>query len=797
MENNIVVDEEIDIFVSENVKLDNVKNETEKNVWNKALKYSFAALIFLVPVFALPYTIFPLEINKAILTFTGIAIIAILWLINFIQKGEIKIPKSFIFLNLFLLVLVYFFSSIFSDNRTLSLIGEGYNLDSFSSIALFSFLALITAFYFSESNRVISLFYSLFASSIFIFIFQFMRTLFDINILPFNIFPLKTSNLFGSWNELGIFFGLTALLSSVFLKFLNKKKKFFGIVLLFSLLGVAIVNFKMVWIVFAVLSFMFLIYIFSTSKDTRSFAGMPLILFIISVLFIFLSPVIGSFLNSANINYVEIRPSWSGTFDIIKNSLKADPFLGSGPGTFVYNWLNFKPQSLNLTQFWSARFNYGVGFIPSLFATSGILGSALWISFLILLILQFLKVLGNGEDTKTEGNSLVFASFFASVYLWVFNVIYVPSFTLTFLAFLFTGILIAELSRKGKIKTWKINFLSEPKIKFLASISVLIIIVASLGIFYVFSKKYTASYYFAKKVSSFNLNNDSDLAKVENNFLKAVNFDPQDRYFRGLTEIGLLKMQRTLNNTSLSPDELRAEFQKNLSAAIQYAQSAINANKLDSLNWVNLAKVYELVIPLKIEGASKLALNNYTEATKRDPYNPDNFIAEARILIQENNLKDAKSALQKAIALKPDYAIPIFTLAQVEAATGNLDEAINKTKDTYFLTPNDIGVLFQLGLLYYQKQDFENAKIVFEKTISLNPNYSNAMYFLGLIYDKEERKQDAITVFTKIEELNSNNQEIKIILTNLKNGKKALDSIVPPNPSPEKRQNPPVKETER
>lgn len=788
MENKIttnIANEENDVFV-----FNDAETKIGISVWDKALKYAFIALTFLVPVFVLPFTIFPLEINKAFLSFMGIAVIAVLWLINFIQKGKVKIPKSVVLLNLFLLVLVYFFSSVFSENRALSLIGEGYNLDSFSSIALFSFLALLTAFFFSESNGAVSLFYSLFISSIVVFVFQFMRTVFDANILPFNIFSSKTSNLFGAWNELGIFFGLTALLSSVFLKVLGKKKIFFGTVLFLSLLGIMVVNFKTVWLALAVFSLIFLIYIFSSSKDTRSFASLPLIVFIVSVLFVFLNPVVGSFLTSANLNYIEVRPSWSGTFDIIKNSLKAAPFLGSGPGTFVYNWLNYRPQAINLTQFWSARFNYGVGFVPSLFATSGILSILLWLCFFVLLILQFLKVLVNNDDEDNESKSLILASFFASLYLWVFNIIYVPSFTLTFLAFLFTGLLIAEFSRKGRIRIWKINFLSEPKIKFAASLFVLIIIVASLGIFYIFSKKYAASYYFAKGISSFNT--DSDLAKAENTMLKAVNFDPQDRYFRGLTEIGLLKMQRTVNNSSLPADDLRTEFQRNLSAAIQYAQLAISANNLDPLNWINMAKVYESVMPLKIEGASNLALNNYMEAAKRDPNNPDNFIAEARVLMQENNLPEAKNALQKAIALKPDYAVPIFTLAQVEAASGNLEEAIKRTKDTYFLAPNDIGVLFQLGLLYYQKQDIENAKIVFEKTVSLNSNYSNAMYFLGLIYDKEGKKEDAIKVFERIEELNPDNQEIKIILSNLRKGKNALESIVPPGPSPEKRQNPPV-----
>jgi len=59
----------------------------------------------------------------------------------------------------------------------------------------------------------------------------------------------------------------------------------------------------------------------------------------------------------------------------------------------------------------------------------------------------------------------------------------------------------------------------------------------------------------------------------------------------------------------------------------------------------------------------------------------------------------------------------------------------------------------------------------------LDKNYSNARYFLGLIYDKEENKEKAIEQFTKIAELNPDNEEVKKILTNLREGKSALEGI--------------------
>lgn len=769
---------------------DSVTLIIEKNeIWGKIAKYIFAVTVFLLPIFVLPFTISPIEINKAFLIFIGTALSAVFWLISFIQNGEIKIPKSSVILMFLLLPLGYLISSIFSDLRSLSLIGEGFGIDSFSTIALLSFTGILSAFLFRKKKDIFLFFKAIFASFLVLFVFQFVKVVFNFNIIPWNIFASKISNLFGTWNELGIFFGLLVLVSMIYLNFFGKNKIFTSSVFALSLLSLAVINFRIIWIALAVFSLLFLIYIFSNSKDTRSFASLPLVVFIISILFIFLNPLIGDLLTSTNLSYIEVRPSWPGTFDIIKNSLNENPVLGSGPGTFQYNWLLYKPQSINLTQFWAVRFNYGIGLIPSLFVTSGLISILLWTAFFLIFLYQFLKILNFKEN---EPNCFAVVAFFAAAYLWLFSIIYVPTFALFALAFIFTGIFIGEIVKDKKIKVLNINFLGDPKIKFLASLAVLLIITSSLGIFYLFTKKYISSYYFAKGLQVFN--SESNIKKSEDYVLRSQNLDSQDRYLRALTEIGLIKMQAIFNNTSIPPDELRAQFQNNLSATIQYAQKAVSLNNIEPLNAFNLAKVYEAVIPLKIEGASNLAISNYSFAAKRDPFNPDYLIAMARINIQENKLDQARNLLKDAINLKPDYAVSNFMLAQVEAGSGNLEEAIKKTKDTYFLAPNDIGVLFQLGLLYYQNKEYANAKTVFEKSVSLNENYSNARYFLGLIYDIEGKKAEALREFEKIASLNPENTEVKKIINNLKEGKSALNSIVPPGPSPETRNNPPVEQ---
>ena len=133
-----------------------------------------------------------------------------------------------------------------------------------------------------------------------------------------------------------------------------------------------------------------------------------------------------------------------------------------------------------------------------------------------------------------------------------------------------------------------------------------------------------------------------------------------------------------------------------------------------------------------------------------------------------------------------------FLLAQTYDRKGEIDKAIASTEQVRQFLPNDVGIRFQLGFLYYKTDRVANARQEFEAAVGINENYSNARYFLGLIYDRQNDKPRAIEQFEKIEKLNPDNQEVKLILANLKASKAALTGIVPPAVDPAQRTQAPV-----
>ncbi len=314
--------------------------------------------------------------------------------------------------------------------------------------------------------------------------------------------------------------------------------------------------------------------------------------------------------------------------------------------------------------------------------------------------------------------------------------------------------------------------------------------------------------------------NKGDIDAAITGLGRAAEREPRDFHaLQALAQVRGAKIQQLIARAAAGQD-VKPEFQSAVSAAVQDAQRLAQMYPDEPEVWRIQGGLYELIIPY-IQGSERFAVAAYQKAIERGPMNPAAYVDWGRaglvftdrILALENqaqgkdkdqleqarkqNLEQIAQIFQRAIQTKQDYAPAHFLLAQTQIRLGNLDSAIASVGNAKLAAPFDIGVAFQLGLLYYQKQDFGKAQAEMERAISINENYSNARYFLGLIYDKKGDKEKALEQFTKIAALNPDNPEVKRIVDNLTAGKSALDGIVPPAPPPERRRDAPITEKEQ
>ncbi len=756
--------------------------------WDRFGKWSLYFLAFLIPIWILPFTANSLATNKVALSYFLIILALIFWLIGRINTGVVVLPRNYMAVALVLLVAVWFLSGVFSTSPHISFFELSDDVSGFFAVLMFAAAAFVAYFYLRTPKDIFFWFSFMFFSAFLVFILQFLRVAFGLNIFAWVDFPSPVSNVFGSWSEFAILFSVVGVISLFLFEILAERRlrAVFFTLSAVSFIALVLANSSVAWWVTLVFLLVVLAYLLSLRPQKINIFRVTFFALLTVLLFIQAPAISSPAVSYFGLDSVEVRPSWPASWTVIQKSVEENPLLGSGPATFVYDWMRFKPLAVNESIFWATRFSNAIAFVPSLLASSGIAGFVAFMFLALSFVYYGARALVNSGQTRLDPIFVLvlLASFMIFSYLFV----YTAGFTLTLFLFLFLGMFMAMISEYKFAREYRLNLFQSSGSGFISALAIIFLLIVAFSGLYILGQRYVSAYFFGRALR---LSSAGDFSASRAALGTAVSFDKRDVYFRSAVELDLQQISELLGRNDISAEDVRGGFQNILSGAIQNAQNAVNLNPADSLNWSSLGRVYEAVIPFQIQGAANFASAAYIEASNKNPSSPDLLLAQARVALASNDLVKAKELLEKSLTLKSNYTPAHFLLAQIEDAQGNLAAAIGRAEAAAILSPNDIGALFQLGLLYYRSDRFNNAGAIFERAVALNPNYSNARYFLGLIYDRLGDKSSAIEQFERVKSLNPQNQEVEKILSNLLAGKKALSGITPP---PEERKELPVKE---
>ncbi|MFC1663745.1 tetratricopeptide repeat protein [Patescibacteria group bacterium] len=760
------------------------KAERVVKISQKISRVALYLLIFLLPLFFLPQTANTLDFNKQALLLFLVFISLISWLIKTLVSGKLEINLSPLNLPVIFLFLVCGLSTIFSLWTYGSFWGYPLNV----SAGLLSLLGFIV-FYFlignilTEKKEIFSV--------LFIFIFSgFLACLFGIFqvfgkfVLPWDFAKITSFNTIGTLNSLSIF--LACLLPLVLaLAFLIKKvmRFFLAVMGVIMIVGLVLINFWVSWLVLMTGIAVFLIFLIVNlkKKQRTNWIFLPMALLVLALFFITFKISLPGLPQIP----IEVSPSQRAELNIARESLIENPVLGSGPGTFFYNFAKYKSKDLNETIFWNVRFSSGASEILDRLITTGILGM---ISLFFLIGTFFwlgFKYLREKIETAKENTSWVLGLGIFSSFSGMFlaQIFYPANFSISFFFWLLLGSFVGlSLS---KTKTWNL----EPSAPITIGISFLLVLVLifGLGLGFIGVQKYLGEIKYIKSTEAWQ---KGETEKAINYLTEAINLNPNlDRNFREISQLYLLQLNKVLGRDDLSTKEIQDQSQIFIGNAINFSKRATDLNPENVANWNVRGFIYRNMIGI-LGGAENWAVISYQRAVELEPNSPFAlaeigrvYLAKVDILEDEpeiaENLVLAKENFEKSLELKSDYAPAHFQIAMIYVREENIDQAIKKLEQTKQVAPNDTGLAFQIGLLYYQDEQLEKARTEFERAITLDENYSNARYFLGLIYDRQGKRSSAISQFEKIEELNPENQEVKKILENLITGKDILEGITP------------------
>jgi tetratricopeptide (TPR) repeat protein len=157
------------------------------------------------------------------------------------------------------------------------------------------------------------------------------------------------------------------------------------------------------------------------------------------------------------------------------------------------------------------------------------------------------------------------------------------------------------------------------------------------------------------------------------------------------------------------------------------------------------------------KGWSRLSLGDYAaaeqalkKAIELSPNDPQSEALLGWALMLQEKYDDALTWFQKVLVREPQNALARINVGYICIKKKIYGEAIEHLSRAIRLDSDKKATLyghFYLGLLYLERDMFEDAQTFFQKTINLGPNLIEAYYELGRAYWFNGQQRDAMQIW--------------------------------------------------
>jgi tetratricopeptide (TPR) repeat protein len=757
-----------------------------------------------------------LDLVKTFIIALGTIISVVLLGFVSIKERRLALPPKSITKLSFLLVISLIISTFVSIHAGKSFFGQGFEVSNASFLIMLFVAALVSFTIVSrQRERAVVLYAGIAAAYVIVYIFQLLRIIFGAKFMTLNILSSVASSIMGGWYNLGSFsmvIVIVSLLALILLKLSTKMKSAYTVLLVLSALAAIIVSDSRVWLVSTIVFLGLSIFLSIEKKNLvkpsysgskiglffKSLSWLPVIAFIVCSIFVWKGAAISNpIIYTTNTGYSELVLPWQMTLDVTASVIQSFPLFGVGPNHFTQAFLAYKPAGINPTDVWSTEFSNGFGLIPSFVATQGLVGAILWVLFFIFFAIASARILRNLPQ-ESDKRFMLISSFIMAVFLWLIAFVSVPSHTIIFYTFVLTGIFFGLASAAGSFpsRVYAPAIGTKMYKVFPIVISILVLVMVVWGVVYI--KKTAALADFASGMKQLSVVGNTQAA--DQYFTKALKLDESDIYWQAKAETALVAAQQlastvTSTSTASTSQEVLTQITSILNQGLSYAKNAATYDPTNYYNYISQARISEAATNVGMANGYENAVQAYTSAINTNPFNPSIYLSLAGFEARQKKYDESLQVLGKALQVKSNYLDAVFLLSQVYAAKGDVPNAITAAKVAVQLNPQSSLLLFQLGILDYSNKDYAGAAQALDSAIKAQPDYANAKYFLGLSLARLNQNEKAIAQFDDLAKSNSDNQEVALILTNLRAGKSIFaDAPTPVVTAPEKRPNLPIKE---
>ncbi|MCL5003873.1 MAG: O-antigen ligase family protein [Patescibacteria group bacterium] len=319
---------------------------------------------------------------------------------------------------------------------------------------------------------------------------------------------------------------------------------------------------------------------------------------------------------------------WRGALNLWESNPKVF-ILGTGPETFAYAFLPFRPASLNFTTEWDFLYNKAHNYYLDILSGTGLLGffAYCWFSF---------SVIKRQWSTDTKTLNLADLLFYGWFTILVTNFFGWPTVSLSLIFFSFPLFMI-HLKQHGEEKWQDENNTASPK-----AVKTLVLTAVLIFVFFKIANLFLADVSYSRGLS---LSQAGDYTGAANSLISAVNlnyFEPA--YHR---DFSLTLAQKSLLETGQTQID-------DLNAAVGEAETAYNLNPQNSLTLKTLVRTYFIISQLAPQYTEKV-YELLQAVIKLSPTQPQSYYDAALIDFYLNKKTEALNLTQKALSLKPNY----------------------------------------------------------------------------------------------------------------------------------------------
>lgn len=116
---------------------------------------------------------------------------------------------------------------------------------------------------------------------------------------------------------------------------------------------------------------------------------------------------------------------------------------------------------------------------------------------------------------------------------------------------------------------------------------------------------------------------------------------------------------------------------------------------------------------------------------------------QAEVYCLQGKVEEAITCCQKALTIKPNYAVGYKTLGNIFLVAGKVEEARDSYVKAIEIQPNYAAALANLGSIYAQQQSWEEAISYYQKAIEIQPNFAGVYRNLARIFSQIDKLEEA------------------------------------------------------